>query len=97
MDLVEGPFAVSAPTGAVEQAGVVGKLEKVDAIIGKAWGEGAGLAKSGLLVFAREVGFGGQVEVCHEAEVSGAECFDLGFLVFGERAAVGQAKGEDVG
>ena len=76
---------MGVPTGAVEEARVVGEFDKADAILNEAASKDAALAEFALVAIAEVGGFGVEVEVFHEAGTGEAEGFALCFLVVGER------------
>ena len=74
---------VGVPAGAVDEAEVVGDLNKTDAVLDEAAGEEAALAELGAVVVAERGGFFLEVEVAHELGAGEAEGFALGGFVVG--------------
>ena len=83
--LLELTFAVSVPTGAVEKAGVVGKLNEANAVLDEASREEAPLTKFAAVFVPEVCRFGVEVEVFHETGAGEAKGFSLGLLIIGER------------
>ena len=89
--LLELSFPVGVPTGAVDEARVVGEFDKADPVLNEAPGEEAALAEFAFVGVAKVGWFGIEIEIFHEARTGEAEGIGLGHLVIGQNGVGGDA------
>jgi len=89
--LFELSFAVGVPTGAVDEARVVGEFDKADAVLNQTTGEEAALTEFALIGVPKIGGLGAEIEIFHEARSGETEGFGLGPLVVGQNGVCGDS------